>query len=197
MAIIAILATAGLSAYTGYIKKARDTTRIADLAAINTIVLSSLSVSWMAPTKTELEAAILAANNNKEILDPLMDPSSYDTKEACWLDLDYWTVNHFPCLYTYSRCDSGTWYILTALFESLSNATALYDNDIAGPGAGLDSNGNYIGVYSIEDAGLYPYWQDQTYDIGSCRTYREEDASNLPNLFYPVTGNWGEIVINS
>jgi len=37
----------------------------------------------MAPTKTELEAAILAANNNKEILDPLMDPSSYDTKEAC------------------------------------------------------------------------------------------------------------------
>jgi len=45
MAIIAILATAGLSAYTGYIKKARDTTRIADLAAINTIVLSSLSVS--------------------------------------------------------------------------------------------------------------------------------------------------------
>jgi prepilin-type N-terminal cleavage/methylation domain-containing protein len=39
MAIIAILATAGLSAYTGYIKKARDTTRIADLAAINTIAL--------------------------------------------------------------------------------------------------------------------------------------------------------------
>jgi prepilin-type N-terminal cleavage/methylation domain-containing protein len=39
MAIIAILATAGLSAYTGYIKKSRDTVRIADLNAINTIVL--------------------------------------------------------------------------------------------------------------------------------------------------------------
>jgi len=45
MAIIAILATAGLSAYTGYIKKARDTTRIADLDAINTIVISTMSVS--------------------------------------------------------------------------------------------------------------------------------------------------------
>lgn len=45
MAIIAILATAGLSAYTGYIKKARDTTRIADLSAINTIILSQLSTS--------------------------------------------------------------------------------------------------------------------------------------------------------
>jgi type IV pilus assembly protein PilA len=39
MAIIAILATAGLSAYTGYIKKARDATRIADIQALNTIVL--------------------------------------------------------------------------------------------------------------------------------------------------------------
>jgi len=43
MAILAILATAGLSAYTGYLKKARDTTRIADLRAINSIVLASLS----------------------------------------------------------------------------------------------------------------------------------------------------------
>jgi type IV pilus assembly protein PilA len=43
MAIIAILATAGLSAYTGYLKKARDTTRIADLRAINSIVMATLS----------------------------------------------------------------------------------------------------------------------------------------------------------
>ena len=43
MAIIAILATAGLSAYTGYLKKARDATRISDLAALNTIVLAEMS----------------------------------------------------------------------------------------------------------------------------------------------------------
>ncbi len=42
MAIIAILTTAGLSAYTGYIKKARDAVRIADINAINKIVLSSM-----------------------------------------------------------------------------------------------------------------------------------------------------------
>lgn len=39
MAIIAILATAGLSAYGGYIKKARDSTRISDLRAIQSVVL--------------------------------------------------------------------------------------------------------------------------------------------------------------
>ena len=45
MAIIAILATAGLSAYTGYIKKARDATRIADLSAINTIIQGAMSTT--------------------------------------------------------------------------------------------------------------------------------------------------------
>jgi len=49
MAIIAILATAGLAAYTGYIKKARDTTRIADINAINTIILGSLSATGKPP----------------------------------------------------------------------------------------------------------------------------------------------------
>ena len=72
MAIIAILATAGLAAYTGYIKKARDTTRIADIAAINTIVLSQVSVDGKVPlTITLLNDAITAANNNQNIRDPL------------------------------------------------------------------------------------------------------------------------------
>jgi prepilin-type N-terminal cleavage/methylation domain-containing protein len=39
MAIIAILATAGLSAYTGYIKKARDTTRAQDMHKIYRMIL--------------------------------------------------------------------------------------------------------------------------------------------------------------
>lgn len=63
----------------------------------------------MAPTKVELEAAILAANNGKEILDPLMDPVTYDTKEVCGSDIaDYWQNSMYSCFYTYSRCDSGT-----------------------------------------------------------------------------------------
>ncbi len=49
MAIIAILATAGLSAYTGYIKKARDAVRIADINAINNIVIGSTSVTGAPP----------------------------------------------------------------------------------------------------------------------------------------------------
>jgi Tfp pilus assembly protein PilE len=72
MAIIAILATAGLSAYTGYIKKARDTTRIADLAAINAIVLSSMASTGMPPTTAPLlKPLIIAANNGSTIKDPL------------------------------------------------------------------------------------------------------------------------------
>jgi type II secretory pathway pseudopilin PulG len=72
MAIIAILATAGLSAYTGYLKKARDATRMADLKAINNIVIASMSSTGIPPqTMGELEAAILAANNGKPMRDPL------------------------------------------------------------------------------------------------------------------------------
>lgn len=75
MAIIAILATAGLSAYTGYIKKARDTTRIADLAAINTIVLASMAADGLPPAITQdLVDDIKAANNNQRIVDPLTPP---------------------------------------------------------------------------------------------------------------------------
>ncbi len=42
MAIIAILATAGISQYGKFIKGARDTTRIADLNAINIVLLDAV-----------------------------------------------------------------------------------------------------------------------------------------------------------
>ena len=72
MAIIAILATAGLSAYTGYIKKARDTTRMADINAINNIVMGMMSANGTPPKFTsEVHNAILAANNGKGVFDPL------------------------------------------------------------------------------------------------------------------------------
>jgi len=71
MAIIAILATAGLSAYTGYIKKARDTTRIADLAAINTIILASMTTDGLPPIEDDILEVISNANNGQIISDPL------------------------------------------------------------------------------------------------------------------------------
>ena len=88
MAIIAILATAGLSAYTGYIKKARDTKRISDLAAINTIILSEMASSGLPPTTGTLKAKVAAANNTKTISDPLVTaaqclPASGTTLVAC------------------------------------------------------------------------------------------------------------------
>jgi len=73
MAIIAILATAGLSAYTGYIKKARDTTRIADIAALNTIVIASMSSSGKPPqTAKEVYDAVTVANNGQPLVDPMV-----------------------------------------------------------------------------------------------------------------------------
>jgi type IV pilus assembly protein PilA len=45
MAIIAILATAGLNAYTGYLRKARDATRMEDIRALDNIAISSFDGS--------------------------------------------------------------------------------------------------------------------------------------------------------
>jgi type IV pilus assembly protein PilA len=49
MAIIAILATAGLSAYTDYIKKARDTTRIAISNQVNAAVTALMGSNGGVP----------------------------------------------------------------------------------------------------------------------------------------------------
>lgn len=48
MAIIAILATAGLSAYTGYLKKARDTVRLGIAQRIETSCDVSDGSQWRA-----------------------------------------------------------------------------------------------------------------------------------------------------
>ncbi len=45
MAIIAILATAGLSAYTSYIKGARDSSRLQIAKKIEAVVLANLSLT--------------------------------------------------------------------------------------------------------------------------------------------------------
>lgn len=59
MAIIAILATAGLSAYTSYLKSARDSDRITKVRQLQTIIESLSTISWP-PTPTELNAYLTA-----------------------------------------------------------------------------------------------------------------------------------------
>lgn len=114
MAIIAILATAGLSAYTGYIKKARDTTRIADISAMNTIVMSALSVNGNPPADlAALNTLVSAANNGQSLADPL------GIAAVCLADATSDTLG--ACGYTYSLCDGGAGYLISAKLESKSN----------------------------------------------------------------------------
>ena len=73
MAIIAILATAGLSAYTGYIKGARDAKRVAIANQMKTIAEAQTTISG-APTPAAF-AAYLAAEGiawNVPIEEPLL-----------------------------------------------------------------------------------------------------------------------------
>lgn len=53
MAIIAILATAGLSAYTGYMKKGRDTSRVQIASGLNTAVVSYMASHQGVPPKNQ------------------------------------------------------------------------------------------------------------------------------------------------
>ncbi len=130
MAIIAILATAGLSAYTGYIKKARDTTRIADIAAINTIALAQLSTTGEAPalgtTSTGLRGAIMAANNNVPILDPLAAAGATyvgtQGPASCLIANSGTSTTAGYCNYFYQTCDSLTSYRILTRFESTANS---------------------------------------------------------------------------
>jgi len=112
MAIIAILATAGLSAYTGYIKKSRDTKRIEDVRAINTIIQGSLSANGSPPAS--MAAVVAEANNGQMITDPL------GTTAVCYTNAAGTTTG--ACGYTYSLCDDGAGYLITAHFESKGNA---------------------------------------------------------------------------
>lgn len=119
MAIIAILATAGLSAYTGYLKKARDTTRIADLNAINTIILADMSTDGLPPADlATLRTTITDANNGQSIRDPHQTGAA-EGPDLCFQDQTATTKD--SCSYYYQTCSSGTQYRIMARFESSAN----------------------------------------------------------------------------
>ena len=126
MAIIAILATAGISQYGRFIKNARDTTRITDLQAINVVVLDSIQTTGLVPAKVSDLITAMKTVAGKVIV----DKTSGGT--AC-LKQD-WSPT--KCGYKYASCDGQTGYVLATSFESPGNATGpkskYTQNDLGG-----------------------------------------------------------------
>lgn len=68
LAIIAVLGTAGISAYTGYAKKSRDTSRVATSLKLESAVINYKGDhNNKAPTQEQLNEEL----NNEPILDPV------------------------------------------------------------------------------------------------------------------------------
>jgi prepilin-type N-terminal cleavage/methylation domain-containing protein len=109
MAIIAILATAGITQYTGFIKNARDTTRTLDLKGIETVVVGEMSSTGQAPEPMDINEK-LKEKAGKTFQDP-----SNGTKSC--LDSDGVAAD---CQYEYGTCDEGGGYVIRARFEDKS-----------------------------------------------------------------------------
>lgn len=112
--IVTLLATAGLSAYTGYIKNVRDTQRIADITLLDSIVSDLRQRTGVYPTAENFESLISDSNNGQFITDPL------NTQVACLSSANDTTLDY--CSYLYNTCDNGNGYILRAKFETHHHA---------------------------------------------------------------------------
>ncbi len=141
MFIITILSTAGISQYGKFIKGARDTTRVADLNALNIVILDSIQSDGTVPEDADALMAKIKEVAGKDIRDPL------DGKEAC-LDADAAPVT---CTYKYSVCDGGTGYTLATSFESTNNTENKYTKD---------------DVSTSDDGDYTP--DDDLYELGTC-----------------------------
>lgn len=119
MAIIAILATAGITQYSGFIKTARDGTRIQDLKAIETFIVAEMASTGLAPEAEEdTFNEKLKEFSGKTFKDPSSGASSCLEDES--------TTG--PCNYEYGVCDDGGGYVIRAKFEDKSKVK-LYDED--------------------------------------------------------------------
>lgn len=121
MAIIAILSTAGISQYGKFIKGARDTTRVADLNALNIVILDSIQAMGIVPEDVDALKLKIKEVAGKAIADPLNDkPACTDT-----------TTTPVVCKYQYAVCDGGTGYILATSFESKNNEAKYIKDDVS------------------------------------------------------------------
>jgi prepilin-type N-terminal cleavage/methylation domain-containing protein len=134
MAIIAILATAGISQYGKFIKGARDTTRIADLNAINIVLLDAVQSKWVVPDNAAALATYVKQVAGKDIVEKLGS-----TATACLNAANAAT----KCGYYYMPCDGGTGYIIAATFESSNNTGKYGSDDVSG--TSIDANKYELG----------------------------------------------------
>lgn len=127
MAIIAILATAGISSYGSYIKRARDTARFADLKAIETALISYQSVNGRYPSSGDYQAddATHVVNALGSFDGLKVDPA--DGTTGCYIADGATGV----CGYYYTQCDGGGSYRLTTRFEDKANV-GKYTSDTDG-----------------------------------------------------------------
>ena len=134
MAIIAILATAGISSYGSYIKRARDTARFSDLKAIETALISYQTVNGRYPETSDDEAnprSVISAL--KEFDGFKVDPS--DGTEGCYSADDASATGQ--CGYFYTQCDGGGSYRLTTRFEDKANVRKYSEDDDGEPAPGI------------------------------------------------------------
>ena len=97
MAIIAILATAGITQYGSFIANARDTTRITDLKTIEAIIISEITSTGYSPD-TDAAAAKIKEKAVKSIKDPKSGLSQCYSDDA---------GTKVACEYEYVQCDGG------------------------------------------------------------------------------------------
>jgi prepilin-type N-terminal cleavage/methylation domain-containing protein len=136
MAIIAVLATAGIQAYTGYIKKWRDTARAEIANKLNSAVISySIQNNGQPPSNSNafddfLESAsgvfISASNPWSGIL--VEDPVG--GKEVC-LDAE-WHANQ-PCAFHYTAYEDGTYAISYGVESTSSTKENFYKTEESVP----------------------------------------------------------------
>jgi prepilin-type N-terminal cleavage/methylation domain-containing protein len=140
MAIIAILATAGITQYSGFIKTARDTTRITDLKAVEVFIISVMTKDGQVPEEATFndDLKIFAGKT-------FNDPSN--GAKSCIKTMTGSTITTDSCKYEYGICDEGGGYVIRARLED-KEKFALYADD------------EYAGTASTENA--------EFYEIGNC-----------------------------
>ena len=149
MAIIAILATAGISSYGSYIKRARDTARFQDLKAIETALISYQTVNGKYPSSNDSGDDDYVVKALEEFDGLKIDPA--DGTTGCYSDVD--DINSTgECGYFYTQCDTGGSYRLSVRFEDKANVGKYNQDDTDGLDDGSGAGGSYIlGAYTFVD----------------------------------------------
>lgn len=147
MAIIAILATAGISSYGSYIKRARDTARFQDIDAIETALISYQTVNGRYPSSSSPSDDDYVVAALEDFDGFKVDPA--DGTTGCYADAEASKTGE--CGYFYTQCDNGGSYRLTTRFEDKANVGKYNEDDTDGePGNIGGKGGSYIrGAYTI------------------------------------------------